>query len=158
MPLHSHLAAPNTPPKVLIPYVAGTSLLALACLLIDMRGLADVGLRSTRTPGLYLLSVISVLALLGLLKGLSARDTALTYICLAGPLFEEFWPARRYVKICLGVLLVLVGCCYAVRNRGAGLIWTIGNFVTAAYIQSVFLYDLCVPNQMMNFFRGGWSA
>ena len=124
---------------------------------INLCGIAEFGLGWAIRPGPPVFFSIVVLAALEL-RTMEVKRVIRLIVFLIAPLFLEFLSLPRPVDSFGGIALTLFGLSILFTN--ASRISTAGTLllVITAYIQSVCIYNLFRGEQMMCFFRPGWTV
>ena len=120
-------------------------------------GLNGIGLGWSLHPGWPMICLILLVCLGSLLKVAPASGASIG-ILLAGSTAVEFLGFPREVTSLLGIFLVLMAEVLVFRatvnSKSLRTVW----FACRSYIQSVFIYNLLLPGQRMQFFAPGWTS
>lgn len=119
-------------------------------------GLKGIGLGWSLHPGWPMICLILLVSLGSLLKVSPASGSSIG-ILLTGSTAVEFLRFPREVTSLFGIFLVLMAEVLVFRatanSKALRTLW----FACGSYIQSVFIYNLLLPGQKMQFFAPGWT-
>lgn len=132
---------------------------ALAFLFVQLtNGVLNTGLGWAHKPGPMIILLLMAFGLYAVIHNISNALSALTLLLFFISMFLEYLPIDRTIWALSGIVLSIMGSFFVFRKTDCKYFWKFGLLLVSAYIQSVFLYNLFHGNQLMTFFRGGWTA
>jgi len=153
----AHLEPPVRSPVITMALwlVVGLAVAALNAI-AGATGLRGVALGWSVHPGLPMIWLIVIACIAGLRKASLGAMVGASFL-LFGSTLMEFLGLPRAATSLFGVSLVLLSEILIVRATESSGIARALWFALGSYIQSVFLYNLLLPGQIMHCFRPGWT-
>jgi uncharacterized membrane protein YgdD (TMEM256/DUF423 family) len=123
---------------------------------LHLSGLISFGLGWAIRPGMIVLAVVLALGLLSI-KKMPAAQLIFVFACLICAIFSEYLDLARPVGSFLILGLSLFSASILVCSLKSVRIVEFCVLALCAYVQSTAMYNLFQGQQMMFFFKPGWT-
>ncbi len=124
---------------------------------VNLSGIGRLGLGWAIKPGFVVLFVIVALAAMELLT-VRVMKVIQVVLCLLAALFLEYLSLPRPLDSFVGIALTLLGLSVMFNSAQKIRVPEALLLMVGAYMQSVFIYNLFRGEQMMFFFKPGWTV
>jgi hypothetical protein len=140
-------------------YLLTSSLAAMESVYLHYKGL-DLALGWSIRPGHSVLLFILLISTYGILRGREIKSIGIICFLNCLPMLIEFLPIpyTRSLWGWLGIISSMIGAAYAYTAENGCFLVKTSYWIIAAYIQSVFVYNLFHTEQLMMFFHSGYTT
>jgi hypothetical protein len=124
---------------------------------LNLSGIIRMGLGWSVRPGFIVLFFIITFGAIELRKMQLLRLIQIVF-CLFAAIFLEYFPLSRPIDSFVEIALTLFGACILFNSAQRIRVSTVVLLLVCSYIQSVCIYNLFRGEQMMFFFKPGWTV